>query len=159
LTNMTWRHAIVILGTSLASQTASATAIVLLVAKDGVVLTADSKQLVLGKESEKPTQKIFRVGRTFLASAGPTHITDDSVTIGGKPWTYDFGVFAREIARRNKTVDTAAVADAVWKEAQRIFRPVGGALAALHQKLLFVIVGVDGGVPHAWEVKVLPTPD
>jgi len=157
---MTWRQSAIVLAICLASRGASATAIVLLVAKDGIVLTADSKQLIAGNESRQPIQKVARIGpRAFLASAGPTHIEDDSVTSGGKPWVYDFGVLANDIARRMKGADTSSIAEAVWHESQRTFGPVGAGLAELHQKILFTIVGIDAGVPHAWEVKVMPTRD
>lgn len=129
----------------------------LFVGKDGVVLTADSKQVVLGKTSSVPTQKILRIDRRhFLASAGPTHVEDDSVTLNGKPWAYEYHAFATSIAHRMKGSNTASIADAVWRDAERIFAPVGAQLAALHQKILFVVVGIDDGVPHAWEVKVFP---
>jgi hypothetical protein len=141
----------------LAARNASATAIMLFVGKDGVVLTADSKQLVLGKESSASIQKILRIDpHHFLASAGPTHVEDDSVTLDGKPWAYEYRAFATGIAHRMKGSNTASIADAVWQDAQRIFAPVGAQLAALHQKILFVVVGIDDGVPHAWEIKVFP---
>lgn len=150
---------ILLVSASLVSRNASATAIVLCVEKDGIVLTADSKQLVESKESRTPVQKIVRVGpKTFLASSGPRRMTADSVTSDGKPWVYDFAVLADHIARSTKGADTTSVADAVWREAKSLFGPVGADMAELHQQILFVIVGVDADAPHAWEVKVWPTP-
>ena len=140
-----------------AARNASATAIMLFVSKDGVVLTADSKQVAVGKPAPATTQKILRIdAHHFVASAGPTRVSDDSVTLDGKPWAYDYNAFAAGIARRMKGATTASIADAVWKDAEHLFAPVGGQLAALHQKILFVVVGLDDGVPHAWEIKVFP---
>ncbi|MCU1277067.1 MAG: hypothetical protein JWM53_613 [bacterium] len=133
-----------------APRASHATAVTVCADKSGVVVSADSKLTIIGKDDVMRVNKIVAIGdRTVVTLTGVAAWSERR---------YDFWSWIHRVAAPlGRDPAPADVAEAVRKQALKLFEHGGKALAAPGMATYFVVAGVDRDGVGVWEVHIEPS--